>query len=179
MMNMSLFERLQVYAAAVPEIGLPEDEIELMVRYIVNGNDYKDRVKRANSIKFTYQPIHEGKLQPRPMNKTERFLNGGWRMHEWEAYGLKENTVGGLGNKNVLGKKANFIRKLILSFVGAVFIDLLLGSILWLIIMMGISELGLESRFGIEIDPMNVLIGTLLVGFVLFFLGFLGFIKTE
>jgi hypothetical protein len=45
--------------------------------------------------------------------------------------------------------------------------------------MMGISEMGLESKFGFEIDPMNVLIGILAVGFGLFFLGFLGFIKTE
>ena len=176
---MSLFKWLQVCAAAVPETGLPEDEIISIVRYIENGNDYKDRVKRANSMKFTYLTLHEGKQRPRSMTKVERFLNGGWRKHEWEAYDLNEKTVVGPGNKSVQGRKANFIRKLILSFVGAVLIDLILGSIVWLIIMMGISELGLENRFGIEIDPMNVLIGTLAVGFVLFFLGFLGFIKTE
>ena len=176
---MSLFESLQIYAAAVPETRLAEDEIESTVRHIVNGHDYKDRVKRANSMKFTYLLSHAGQQQPRSMNKVERFLNGGWRKHEWEAYDLNEKTAGGPGNKSVQGRQANFIRKLILSFVGAVLIDLILGSITWLIIMMGISELGLESRFGVEIDPMNVLIGTLAVGFVLFFLGFLGFIKTE
>jgi len=45
--------------------------------------------------------------------------------------------------------------------------------------MMGISELGLETKFGFEIDPMNVLVGILAIGFGLFFLGFLGLIKTK
>jgi len=176
---MSLLKWLHYYGAAVPEPGLPEDEIEPTVKHIVSGRDYKDRVKRANSLKFTYLPPHADSQQPRSMNKVERFLKGGWRKHEWEAYDLYGKTAGDSKNKSDRFKKTNFIRKLIWSFFGAVLIDLILGSILWLIIMMGISELGIESRFGVEIDPMNVLIGTLAVGFVLFFLGFLGFIKTE
>jgi hypothetical protein len=176
---MSLFKYLQLYGAAIPEPGRPEDEIESTVNYIVNGNDYKDRVKRAHSVKFTYQLPQVGRQQPRSMDKVERFLNGEWRRHEWEAYDLKQKTAEDPKIKSDRNKKAGFIRKLIWSFFGAIFIDLILGSIIWLIIMMGISELGLERRFGVEIDPINVLIGTLAVGFVLFFLGFLGFIKTD
>ena len=176
---MSLFKWLQVYAAALPDPGMSGDIFDSTVRYIVDGHDYKARVKRANSVKFTYLPPHEGKPQPRSMNKLGRFLNGGWRKHEWEAYDLDEKTAEYPGKKSDRRRKANFTRKLILSFFGAVIIDLILGSIIWLIIMMGLSEFGFESRFGIQIDPMKVFVGTLAVGFVLFFLGFLGFIKTE
>ena len=176
---MSLFKWLQIYAASVPQPGWPDDEIESTINYITNGHDYKDRVKRAHRVKFTFLPMYDGKQQPRSMNKVERFLNGGWRKHEWEAYDLNEKTEGDNEYKPDRNKKGNFIRKLILSFFGAIIIDLILGSILWLIIMMGISALGLESRFGVEINPMKVFIGTLAVGFVLFFLGFLGFIKSE
>ena len=176
---MSLFKWLQVVGAAVPEPGLPEDIIESTVKYIVNGHDYKERVKRANSVKFTYLPSHESNQLPRSMNKLERFLNGEWRKHEWEAYDSDEKTAGYPKHKSDRHKKVNFMRKLILSFFGAILTDLILGSIVWLIIMMGISELELESRFGVEMDPMNIFVGTLAVGFVLFFLGFLGFIKTE
>jgi hypothetical protein len=85
---MNLLACLQIYGVSIPETGRPEDEIESTVRYIANGPDYKSRVQRANSVKFTYLPPYEGKRQPRPMNKVAKFLNGEWRRHEWAAYDL-------------------------------------------------------------------------------------------
>jgi hypothetical protein len=176
---MGALARLQVYGVSVPQPGLPDDEIESAIKYIEDGPDYKERVKRANNVKFTYQPPHEGRWQPRRMSRIERFLNGEWRWHEWEAYDFIEKKEEGPTDHSGPINKPGVARKLILAFFGAIFLDIILAFIIWLIIMMGISELGLESKFGFEVDPMNVFIGILVVGFVLFFMGFLGLIKTK
>jgi len=176
---MDSFKRLLFYCASVPELGLSEEEIRITIRYILNGRDYKQRVNRANKLQFTYLPPYDGLRQPRPMNIADRFSSGGWKMCGWEEYDIKEKTEVGQTNKSSGGYKTSISRRLVFAFFGAIFANTALSFIIWLLIMMGISELGLESKLGLAIDPLKLLIGTWIVLFVLFFLGFLGFIKGE
>ncbi len=175
---MDSFKRLLFYCASVSGLGLSEEEIRPTIRYILNGRDYKQRVNRANKLHFTYLPPYDGLRQPRPMNTADRFFSGGWRKCSWEEYDLKARAETDPTNKRS-GYQASIGRRLVWAFFGAIFADTALSFIIWLLIMMGISELGLESKLGLAIDPFKLLIGTWIVLFVLFFLGFLGFIKGE
>jgi hypothetical protein len=175
---MDSFKRLLYYSMSVPELGLSEEEIRATIKFILSGRDYKQRVNRANKLHFTFLPPYDGLQQPRPMNIVDRFLGGGWRKCSWAEYELKARSEAGQKNK-LSGFQAGIGRRLVLAFFGAIFADTALSFIIWLLAMMGISELGLESKMGLEIDPLKLLIWTWIVLFVLFFLGFLGFIKGE
>jgi hypothetical protein len=175
---MDSFKRLLIYCMSVPGLGLSEEELKATIKYILNGRDYKQRVNRANKLQFTFLPPYEGPGQPRPMNIVDRFFSGGWRKSSWEEYDTKAKSEGYQTNKPSV-YQASIGRRLVWAFLGAIFADAALGFIIWLLIMMGISELGLENKIGLEIDPINLLIWIWIVFFVLFFLGFLGFIKGE
>ena len=175
---MNLLEYLTVCCANVPVAGPFDEEIKPTLEYIMSGRDYKERVRRANKLKFTYLPQQDNRRPPQSMNLLQRFLNGGWRRCRWEVFELKEETsVARMHKKD--SRKAGFGRKLSLAFIGAIFTDLALGFIIWLIIMMGISELGLENKFSMEIDPLNLLYWIWAILFVVFFLAILGLVKTK
>ena len=167
-----------VFCGSVPEAGPFDEEIKPAIKYIMEGRDYKARVKRANKLKFTYLPRQDNRRDPQPMNLLQRFLNGGWRRCRWEAHALKEETRADRMDKKS-SRKAGFGRRLSLAFIGAIFADLALGFIIWLIIMMGVSELGLESKLSMEIDPLNLLYWIWAILFVVFFLGILGLVKSK
>jgi uncharacterized BrkB/YihY/UPF0761 family membrane protein len=113
------------------------------------------------------------------MNILEQFLNGGWRLCRWDDYYLREKARVDKPDKSIGLRRPGIIRRLIVAFFSAIIADLVLSFIVWLLIMMGISELNLESRFGAQIDPLNLLIWIWVILFVLFFLGFFGLIKTK
>lgn len=175
---MDSFKRLLFYSTAVPESGLSEEEISATIKYILSGRDYKQRVNRANKLQFTFLPPYDDLRQPRPMNVADSFFSGGWRKASWEEYDLKVRSEGYQANKRSV-YQASIGRRLVWAFLGAIFADTALSFIIWLLVMMGISELGLESKLGLEIDPLKILVWIWIVLFVLFFLGFLGFIKGE
>ena len=174
---MALLNRLHVSCASIPVPGPPEEEIKSSVKYILSGRDYTVCVKRANKLKFTYLPTHDGRTQPRPMNELERFLTGGWRKYNWEDYDIKEEKNAGKMAKRNGRDKENIGRRLIWALFGSAFLGIALSFIVWLIIMMGISELGLEGKFGLANDPINLLLGFWITFFVLFFLSSLIRIK--
>lgn len=176
---MELFQELLILYASVSKLEPDEEKYSSEIRYITNGRNYKQRVRRANKLKFTYLPLNDFRRQPRPMNILEQFLNGGWRLRGWEAYALSAKAKAGQPEKSSGVKKTPIIRRITLAFFGAVIIDLLLSFIIWILIMMGISEFNLESKFLTELDPLNLFIWIWLILFGLFFLGFLGFIKTK
>jgi hypothetical protein len=175
---MDSFNRLLFYCTSVPGLGLSEEELRATIKYILSGRDYKQRVNRANKLQFTFLPPYNGLRQPRPMNIADRFFSGEWRKSSWEEYDKKVRSEGDQTKKRSV-YQAGIGRRLFWAFLGAIFADAALGFIIWLLVMMGISELGLENKLGLEIDPINLLIWIWIVLFVLFFLGFLGFIKGE
>jgi hypothetical protein len=175
---MALLNRLLVSCASIPVPGPPEEEIKSTIRYILSGSDYTIRVKRANKLKFTYLPPLDGRAQPGPMNELDRFLTGGWRKYGWEDYDIKEQKNAGKMAKRSDSKKENIGRRLIWAFFGSAFLGIALSFIVWLIIMMGISELGLEGKLGLADDPINLLLGFWIIFSVLFFLGSLMRIKS-
>jgi hypothetical protein len=175
---MDSFKRLLFYCTSVPGLGLSEEEIKATLKYILSGRDYKQRVNRANKLQYTFLPPYDGLQQPRPMNIADRFFSGGWRKCSWEEYDLKARSETDQMNKRS-GYQAGIGRRLVWAFLGAIFADTALSFIIWLLVMMGISELGLDNKLGLEIDPLKLLIWIWIILFVLFFLGFLGFIKGE
>ena len=68
-------------------------------------------------------------------------------------------------------KKENIGRRLIWALFGSAFLGIALSFIVWLITMMGVSELGLEGKLGLAKDPINLLFVFWMIFFVLFFLG--------
>ena len=176
---MVLLNRLLVCCASIPVPGTSEEEIKSTIRYILSGSDYIVRVKRANKWKFTYLPPHDGRWQPGPMSVLNRFLNGGWRKCGWEDYDLKEPKNAGKMVKKSDRKKENIGRRLIWALVGSAFLGIALSFIVWLIMMMGISELGLEGKLGLANDPINLLLGFWIIFFVIFFLGSFMRIKSK
>ena len=76
-------------------------------------------------------------------------------------------------------KKKYIGRRLIWALFGSAFLGIALSFIVWLIIMMGVSELGLEGKLGMMNDPINLLLGFWILFFVLFFLGSLIRIKSK
>jgi hypothetical protein len=174
---MALLNRLLFSCASIPAPGPPEEDIKSTLRYILSGSDYTVRVKRANKLKFTYLPTHDGRAQPGPMNELDRFLTGGWRKCDWEDYDIKEQKNAGKMEKRNGSKKENIGRRVIWALFGSAFLGIALSFIVWLIIMMGISELGLEGKLGLANDPINLLLGFWIIFFVLFFLGSLIRIK--
>jgi hypothetical protein len=178
-MKMDLFQQILFICASVSKLEVSGEEFESILRYITNGRDYKERVKRAHKSKFTFLLLSGNRRQPRPMNTLEQFLNGGWRRCRWEGYELKNKTRAGHPEKSSGVKKTGIFRRLILAFLGAFIVDLLLSFIIWIVIMMGISELDVANKFLSELDPLNLFIWIWLILFGLFFLGFLGFIKPK
>jgi hypothetical protein len=174
---MNLIPRLLISCASFPEAEIPEEEIRSTIQYILSGRDYTARVARANLAGFTFLPPYDPRWQPRPMNLLDRFLRGGWRKGGWEAYVLRENAGAARANRSRSGPKMSFRHKLILAFFSALFADIALSFIFWLLIMMGISVFDLEGKLGIQIDTFKLLIGTFGILFVLLFLGLLVFIK--
>jgi hypothetical protein len=176
---MALLNRLIVSCASLPVLRPREEEIKSTIRHILGGSDYAERVKRANKLKFTYLPPHDGRRQPGPMNVLDLFLSGGWRICGWDDYGMKQQKNAGKMVKRSDRKKENFGRRLIWAFIGSAFLGIALSFIVWLIIMMGISELGLEGKLGPANDPINLLLGFWILFFILFFLGSLLRIKSK
>ncbi len=174
---MALLNRLLVSCASIPASGPPEEEIKPTIRYILSGSDYTSRVKRANKLRFTYLPSHDGLGQPGPMNELDRFLTGEWRKCGWEDYDIKEQKNAGKMAKKSDNKKKYIGRRLIWALFGSAFLGIALSFIVWLIIMMGVSELGLEGKLGMMNDPINLLLGFWILFFILFFLGSLIRIK--
>ncbi len=175
---MDLVKRLLISCASFPEAGIPEEEIRSTIKYIVSGRDYKAKVERANLSGFTFLPPYDRRWQPRPMNTLDRFLSAGWRKCSWETYTL-EIAKGGRTDQHRGGPEVSFKRRVTLAFFGALLADIALSFIIWLSLMMGISQFGLESKLGIQIDAFKLLIGTFGILFVLLFSGFLVFIKPK
>ncbi len=176
---MDLVKRLLISCASFPEAEMPEEEIRFTVNYIMSGRDYKAKVHRANLSGFTFLPPYDHQGQPRPMNTLDRFLSGGWKKSRWEAYTLKESATDDRTDQYHGGPQVSFKRRVTLSFIGALFADIALTFIIWLSLMMGISQFDLESKLGMQIDEFKLLIGTFGILFVLLFLGFLVFIKPK
>ena len=176
---MDSVKQLFVKCTTLPEAGMSEEEIRSTVKYIMRGRDYKARVERANSAGFTFLPPYEPRWQPRPMNALDGFLSDGWRKCGWEAYTSKETAKGGRTDRRHGGPQVGFKRRLTLAFFGAILADIALSFIIWLSLMMGISVFDLTEKLGMHIDPIQLLIGTFGILFVLLFLGFLVFIKPK
>lgn len=158
---------------------MPEEQIRSTLKYIMGGRDYTARVKRAKLAGFTFLPPYDRRWQPRPMNALDRFLSGGWRKCSWEAYILREQSKVGRREKQRFGPGASLKRRVILAFFGALLADIALSLIIWLLLMMGLSVFGLESKWGVQVDAFELLIGTFLIMFVLLFSGFLIFIRPK
>jgi hypothetical protein len=163
---------MDIVSESFPEAEIPEAQLRSTTEYIMSGRNYLARVKRANSEGFTFLPPYDRRWQPRPMTTLDRFLSGGWRKCSWEAYALKESPKRG-------GPGVGFKRRVTLAFISALLADIALSLIIWLLLMMGISVTELESKMGIQVDAVKLLIGTFGILFVLLFLGFLVFIKPK
>jgi ABC-type Na+ efflux pump permease subunit len=72
-----------------------------------------------------------------------------------------------------------FKRRLILAFLSAIFADIALSFIIWILIMMGFSFFGLGDKLGSQINPLWLLSGISIILFFLLFWGFFVFIKPE
>jgi hypothetical protein len=169
---MNLVQRLLISCASFPEAELPEEQLRSTTEYIMSGRNYLARVKRADLEGFTFLPPYDRGGQPRPMNTLDRFLSGGWRKCNWEAYALKGRPKSG-------GPEVAFKRRVTLAFFSALLADIALSLIIWLLLMMGISVANLEGKLGIQIHAVKLLIGTFGILFVLLFLGFFVFIKPK
>jgi hypothetical protein len=176
---MDLVKLQLISCASFPEDGKAEEEIKSTISYIMRGRDYKAKVMRANLSGFTFLPPYDGRWRPRPMENLDRFLRGGWRKRRWEAFASKENAKGSRTDQFSGGPHVSFKRRLTLAFLGALFSDIALTFIIWLSLLMGISQFGLGSKWGIQIDEFKLLTGTFAILFVLLFLGFLIFIKPK
>jgi hypothetical protein len=176
---MDLVKQLLFTCASLPEGGMPKEEIRSTIKYIMSARDYKAKVERANSAGFTFLPPYERGWQPRPMNTLDRFLGGGWRKCDWQAYTSKETAKGGRAKRQRSGLRVGFKRRVTLAFFGALLADVALSFIIWLSLMMGISLFDLESKWGVQVDSVKLLIGTFGILFVLLFLAFALFIKPK
>jgi hypothetical protein len=176
---MDLLRGLFISCATLMDAEMPEEEIRSAIKYIMNGRDYAERVRKSNLLGFTFLPPYHGRWQPRPMNTLDRFLSGEWRKCRWEEYVLKENKNVLTMDKNPGSRRVIFRRRLILAFISAIFADIALSFIIWLLIMMGFSFLGLDAKLGSQIDPLELLIGSSAIMFFLLFWGFFVFIKPK
>lgn len=174
---MDLLKGLMISCAATAGTEVPEEEIRSAIDYIMRGHDYVDRVKKSNLLNFTFLPPYNGHWQPRPMNTLDRFLNGDWRKCSWEKYVKKEAQPVFSLDKNPGGRRLVFRRRLILAFISAIFADIALSFIIWLLIMMGFSFFGLGGELGSQINPVGLLIGSSVILFFVLFWGFFVFIK--
>lgn len=170
-------KQVLISGGSFPGVEMPHEAIRPTIEYIMKGRDYAARVARANSSGFTFLPPHDHR--PRPMNVLDRFLSGGWRKCSWEAYILKGNAKGGRPHRHPIGPRVSFKRRVTLAFLGALLADIALSFIIWLSLMMGISVFGLESRWGLQIDASELLIGTFGILFVVLFLAFLVLIRPK
>ena len=176
---MDLLKGLLISCAAVTEVEMSEEEISSAINYIMKSPDYVERVKKSNLLEFTFLPPYNGRWQPRPMNTLDRFLNGDWRKCSWEKYVQKEKKHIFSMDKNPGSRKVIFRRRLILAFFSAIFADIALSFIIWLLIMMGFSFFGLGGELGSQINPLGLLIGSSVILFFLLFWGFFVFIKPQ
>ena len=176
---MNLLKGLLISCAAVTEDEVPEEEIRSAMDYIMKSRGYVERVKKSNLLEFTFLPPYNGRWQPRPMNTLDRFLNGDWRKCSWEKYVKKEDQHFFSIDKNPGSRRVVFRRRLILAFLSAIFADIALSFIFWLLIMMGFSFFGLGGKLGSQINPLGLLIGSSVILFFLLFWGFFVFIKPQ
>lgn len=176
---MDLIRQLLITCASFPEADIPETEIRSTTKYIMGGRDYTAKVERANLSGFTFLPPHDPRWQPRPMNTLDRFLSGGWRKCSWEAYALKESAKDRRADRYRGGPRMSFKRRVTLAFFSALIADIALSFIIWLALLLGISLLDLESKWGLQIDASKLLIGTFQILFVLLFLAFFVLIKPK
>lgn len=162
---------------AVAETEMPEDEVKAAINYIMKSRDYVERVRKSNLLEFTFLPPYNGRWQPRPMNTLDRFLNGDWRKCSWEKYVRKEKQHTFSIDKSPGSHRVVLKRRLILSFISAIFADIALSFIIWILIMMGFSFFGLGGSLGSQINPLWLLLGSSVILFFLLFWGFFVFIK--
>jgi hypothetical protein len=170
---------LFIACAALMDAEMPEEEIRSAIKYIMDGGDYVERVRRSNLLGFTFSPPYHDRWQPRPMNTLDRYLNGDWRKCSWEEYVQKEKKNFYTLDENPGSRRMIFKRRLILAFLSAIFADIALSFIIWLLIMMGFSFFGLGGTLGSQIDPLGLLIGSSVVLFFVLFWGFFVFIKPK
>lgn len=176
---MDLLKGLLISLAAEAEAEMPEEEIRAAINYIMKSRDYVERVKKSNLLEFTFLPPYNGRWQPRPMNTLDRFLNGAWRKCSWEKYVRKDQQHIFAIDKNPGSRKVILKRRLILAFLSAIFADIALSFIIWILIMMGFSFFGLGGELGSQINPLVLLIGSSVILFLLLFWGFFVFIKPQ
>ena len=176
---MDLLKGLLISCAAVSEVEMSEEEIRSAIKFIMNGRGYLERVRKSNLLGFTFLPPYHDRWQPRPMNTLDRFLNGDWRKGSWEEYVLTEKKNIFTIDKNPGIRRMIFKRRLILAFLSAIFADIALSFIIWLLIMMGFSFIGLDGKLDSQIDPLRLLIGSSVILFFLLFWGFYVFIKPK
>jgi hypothetical protein len=176
---MDMIRRLLISGVSMPEDGMPEAEIESTVKYIMKGRNYEAMVKRANSAEFTFLPPYDHRGQPRPMTTLDRFLDGGWRKCSWEDYASKESAKNGRAKRLRYGPGAGLTRRVTLAFLGALLADIALTFIIWLSLMMGISVFNLESKWGLQVDSIKLLIATFVILFVVLFFAFVVSIKPK
>ena len=174
---MDLLKGLLISGAVAAEAEMPEDEIKAAINYIMKSRDYVERVKKSNLLEFTFLPPYDDRWQPRPMNTLDRFLNGDWRKCSWEKYVRNERQHCPSLDKNPGGRRVVFRRRLILAFISAIFADIALSFIIWILIMMGFSFFGLGGRLGSQINPLWLLLGSSVILFFVLFWGFFVFIK--
>jgi len=174
---MDLLKGSLISFAAAAEAEISEDEIRAAINYIMKSRDYTERVRKSNLLELTFLPPYDGRWQPRPMNTLDRFLNGDWRKCSWENYVRKEKQHFFSMDKNPGSRKLVFRRRLILAFLSAIFADIALSFIIWILIMMGFSFFGLGGKLGSQINPLWLLVGSSVILFFLLFWGFFVFIK--
>ena len=170
---------VSVSCAVLADAEMSEEEIRSANKYIMNSRDYVQRVKKSDQLGFTFLPPYHERWHPRPMNTLDRFLSGDWRKCSWEEYVLKEKKNISAIDKNPVIRKAVIKRRLILAFISAIFADIPLSFLIWLLTMMGFSFFGAQSKLGSQIDPIGLLIGSSVILFVLLFLGFFVFTKPQ
>jgi len=176
---MDLLQGLFISCAALAEDVMPEEEIRSTIKYIMDGGDYVERVRRSKLLGFTFSPPYHDRWLPRPMNKLDRYLNGEWRKCSWEEYGQREKQNFYTLDENPGSRRMILKRRLILAFLSAILADIALSFIIWLLIMMGFSFFGLGGTLGSQIDPLALLIGSSVVMFFVLFWGFFVFIKPK
>jgi hypothetical protein len=168
-----------VSRAVAAQLEMPEEEIRSAIKYIMNSRDYVQRVRKSNQLGFTFLPPYHDRWHPRPMNTLDRFLNGEWRKCSWEQYVLKEKKNTFAMDKSPGVRRAIFKRRIILAFISAIFADIALSFLIWLLIMMGFSFFGVAGKLGSRIDPLKLLTGSSVILFFLLFWGFFVFIKPQ
>ena len=183
---MDSFKRSLVSLPPVPGYLLPDKGIEAKIKYVMRGRGYKEHVKRAEKLALTYRPPYDGRWQPRPLTILDQFLKGGWRKAKggWEEYELKESAKEEKFNEDHRGGRIVGIgRRLVYAFFCAIGATISLGFVIFFLLMMGISELGLDKTIerilGQELDLPKIIIGIFTALFILFFLGFFWIIKTK